>query len=43
MGGDIRDLANFESVIASCELTDLIPGISQHFVSTVVMEENTQV
>ena len=30
-------------VIVSCELTDLIPGISQHFVSTVVIEENTQV
>ena len=42
MGGDICDLANFERVIGSCELTDLILGISQHFVSTVVMEENMQ-
>ena len=30
-------------VIVSCELTDLVPGISQHFVSTVVIDENTQV
>ena len=29
-------------VIVSCELTDLIPEY-QHFVNTVVMEENTQV
>ena len=52
MGGDINDLAYYESVkdffkkifakyvIVSCELTDLILGISQHFSSTVVMEEN---
>ena len=30
-------------VIVSCELTDLMPGISKHFVCTVVMEESTQV
>ena len=30
-------------VIVSCELPDLIPGISQHFVSTVVMNENTHI
>ena len=32
-----------EYVIVSYELTDLLPGISQHFVSAVVMGENTQV
>ena len=48
VGAVIRDLAYYETVseryhlrsaIVSCEITELIPGISQHFVSTVLMEQ----